>query len=217
MSQLDDRDRMVSEQIEARGIREPELLAAFRRVPRHAFVPDGQLLDAYKDRPLPIGLEQTISQPYMVAIMTRLLGIRPGTKVLEIGTGSGYQTALLHELGAEVYTVERHPELARRAQRVFAELGMGGITVRVGDGTRGWAEHAPYEAILVTAAGPSVPPDLVQQLADGGRLVMPVGGGKTQDLAFLEKRGETVHRDFQGRCSFVKLIGAQGWPEPDAD
>ncbi|MEM9195849.1 MAG: protein-L-isoaspartate(D-aspartate) O-methyltransferase [Myxococcota bacterium] len=171
-----DRDRMVTTQIEARGIEDPRVLRAMRTVPRHAFVPEAQQANAYQDRPLPIGYRQTISQPYIVALMTALADVGPGSRVLEVGTGSGYQAAVLAAVGARVYSIEIVKPLARRAKRILAELGYGRrITVRAGDGYAGWPSEAPFDAIVVTAAPPEIPAPLREQLKVGGRLVIPVG------------------------------------------
>lgn len=213
MAYLEDRDRMVEQQVRARGILDRAVLEALRKVPRHCFVPELDHLNAYEDRPLPIGGGQTISQPYMVALMTSLLALTPGDRVLEIGTGCGYQTAVLAELGAEVYSVERVEALSRRARALLEELGYAGVTFRVGDGTSGWPEHAPYQAVIVTAGGPAVPPCLIEQLGEGGRLVMPVGSSRVQRLVRLTRRGKRLRREEHGTCSFVKLIGQHGWNE----
>jgi protein-L-isoaspartate(D-aspartate) O-methyltransferase len=172
--------RMVSEQIEARGISDARLLAALRRVPRHEFVPAAARPHAYEDHAVAIGHGQTISQPYVVALMTELAALQPGARVLEIGTGSGYQAAVLAELGADVHSIEIVAPLARRAAATLARLGYGAVRVRQGDGYRGWPEAAPFDAILVTAAPPRVPPALLAQLAPGGRLVIPVGDVEQQ-------------------------------------
>ena len=171
---------MVAHQIEARGIRDERVLAAMRWVPRHRFVPAEYRDQAYADGPLPIGNHQTISQPYIVALMTELARPAPGTSVLEIGTGSGYQAAVLAECGAKVCTIEIDPELARRAAGLLVELGHTDVRTRVGDGFDGWAEHAPYDAIVVAAAPERIPPSLEDQLVDGGRLVIPIGGQRQQ-------------------------------------
>ncbi len=169
------RDLMVDTQIEARGVADPLVLDAMRAVPRHLFVPDDYVGQAYEDHPLPIGFGQTISQPYIVALMTESLGVGPGDKVLEIGTGSGYQAAVLGQIGLEVYTVEIIPELAERSSALLAELGYASVATLSADGYFGWEEHAPFDAIIVTAAPDHVPQPLVNQLADGGRMVIPVG------------------------------------------
>jgi len=173
----DVRLRMVSEQIEARGVRTPEVLAAMRAVPRHLFVPAESRDAAYADGPLPIGHGQTISQPFVVAFMSEAARIRPGNKVLEIGSGSGYQAAVLAALGARVFSIEIVPDLAERARLALAQAGTKGVAVRTGDGSHGWPEEAPFDAILATAAPEEIPQPLLDQLAPGGRLIIPVGGG----------------------------------------
>lgn len=198
---------MVETQIRPRGIVDPAVLRAMVKVPRHLFVPPEHRSAAYGDHPLPIGYGQTISQPYIVALMTQMLQLRPGDRVLEIGTGCGYQTAVLAEIVAEVYSIEIIPELAAEAARRLAELGYGRVHLRQGDGYEGWPEHAPYQGIIVTAAAPEVPPALVEQLSDGGRLVIPVGvylGG--QDLWLIEKRGPQLQRFNYGGVLFVPLV-----------
>jgi len=209
---LERRD-MVDRQMRARGVRTARVLDAFRTVPRHRFLPPAAADQAYEDHPVCIACGQTISQPYMVALMTDALELRGGERVLEIGTGSGYQTAILAELAAEVFSVERLAELSRQAQRVLGELGYGNIRFRTGDGTLGWPDHSPFDCILVTAGGPSIPPSLEEQLADGGRLVMPVGGRGGQDLVRVRRRGRELRRESLGGCVFVRLIGREGWPE----
>ncbi len=174
------RSEMVQQQIEARGVKDPAVLAALRAVPRHRFVPLALVADAYADRPLPIGEGQTISQPYIVALMTELLRVEPGQRVLEVGTGSGYQAAVLAQLGAEVYSIEIVESLGRQAAALLAALGYERVQVRIGDGYRGWPERAPFAGILVTAAPDHVPRPLLEQLAPGGRLVIPVGEGLQQ-------------------------------------
>jgi len=204
---------MVERQLRARGIRDPRVLQAFRDVPRHLFVPRERAAEAYEDYPIDIGRGQTISQPYMVALMTELLGLQGGERVLEVGTGSGYQAAILAKLCAAVYTVERLPDLSRRAQALLEQLGLARVHCRVGDGTLGWPEEAPFDRIIVTAAGPSVPASLEAQLAEGGRLVMPTGGRGTQELVVVERRGGALRRETHGGCVFVRLIGREGWPD----
>jgi protein-L-isoaspartate(D-aspartate) O-methyltransferase len=192
------RDHMVQTQMEERGITNAAVLAALRKVPRHEFVPEGQRLRAYQDGPLPIGFGQTISQPYIVALMTELASIKPGQRVLEVGTGSGYQAAVLAEVGGEVYTVEIIEPLALSAAERLKRLGYDKVHVKAGDGYQGWKEHAPFDAILVTAAAEPVPPPLVEQLKPGGRLVMPLGPpGETQMLIVIEKdaTGKTQTRN----------------------
>ncbi len=205
------REEMVRRQIEARGIRAPKLLEVLRRIPRHEFVPGLFGRAAYEDHPLPIGAGQTISQPYMVALMTERLELTGKERVLEIGTGSGYQTAILSSLAAKVYTVERVSELARRAEEIFSRLGYSNIEVQVGDGTRGWEEHSPYDGIIVTAGAPVVPPPLLEELSEGGRLVIPVGGGYSQSLAIFRREGGRITRRDECGCVFVPLIGEYGW------
>lgn len=180
---------MVRRQLEARDVREPRVLAAMRRVPRHRFVPASQRPYAYDDRPLPIGHEQTISQPYIVGLMTQLAELEPGDRVLEIGTGSGYQAAVLAELEVDVYTIEIVRPLGERARGVLRELGYDRVHVRIGDGYQGWPEHAPFDAVILTAAPPRIPDPLLEQLAVGGRLVAPVGRG-VQDLVVVIRTEE---------------------------
>jgi len=206
--------RMIDQQIRERGIDDPRVLAALEAVPREAFVPTSHRHDAHADRPLSIGLGQTISQPYIVALMTEALAIQPADRVLEIGTGSGYGAAVLGQLGERVYTVERWPELANVAARRLAGLGYANIEVRCGDGTLGWPEHAPYQAISVTAAGPQVPRPLLDQLAIGGRLVMPTGPFERQRLLRVTRRSEDDYAiDDLGAVQFVPLVGERGWQE----
>jgi protein-L-isoaspartate(D-aspartate) O-methyltransferase len=204
------RAALVAE-LRALGIRDGRVLAAMGRVPRHRFVPLSLLAFAYEDRPLPIGFDQTISQPYIVALSTEALDPAPTDRVLEVGTGSGYQTAILAELAGEVYTIERLPELARAARARLTQLGYRNIQVRVGDGTKGWPEAAPFPAIVVTAAAPRAPQSLLHQLGDGGRLVIPIGGKTSQDLWLIEKRGEQLVHRCLCPCTFVPLIGEEGW------
>ena len=208
------RKRMVEGQIARRGITSPRILEAFLDTPRHLFIPKIQHLFAYEDGPLPIGKGQTISQPYIVAYMTERLNLGGEERVLEIGTGSGYQAAILGKLAAEVHTVERHPSLAKSAAQLLADLGYENIQVHLGDGTRGLLDFAPYDAIMVTAAAPDVPDPLLDQLADGGRLIMPVGGRGGQMLHLYQRRGEEIIRDNLAPVAFVPLIGDHGWPDP---
>ena len=201
------RERMVAEQIEARGIRDREVAAAMREVPRHRFVPEDMVRAAYDDSALPIGGGQTISQPYMVALMTEALRLDCDKRLLEVGTGSGYQAAVASRLCREVWSVERVPELAETARSVLAELGMHNVHVVVGDGSRGLAEQAPFDAVVVTAATERVPPALFEQLGDGGRLVVPVGSIRgIQTLYVYERRGEEIDRTASVGCRFVPLI-----------
>jgi protein-L-isoaspartate(D-aspartate) O-methyltransferase len=208
----DARQRMVESQIAARGVRDPLVLEAMRAVPRHLFVPEDLREDAYKDRPLPIGEGQTISQPYIVAAMTERLAVDGGHRVLEIGTGSGYQTAILSRLAREVVTIERHAPLSARAADVLSELGVGNVQVIVGDGSEGYPAAAPYDRILVAAGAPVVPTALKEQLADAGRLVIPVGPLGFQRLMLVERRGETFTESEGEGCVFVPLVGRHGWP-----
>ncbi len=206
------RASMVRRQIEARGVHDPALLDALRRVPRHLFLPAERRDLAYEDTPVPIGYGQTISQPYMVALMTEALCLRGGETVLEVGTGSGYQAALLAELGCTVHTVEREPALAGRAEALLARLGYRSVRVHCGDGSLGLADQAPFQRILVTAGGPRVPASLQAQLdPDGGVLVMPVGGRGMQELVRVTRRGERFREEQLGGCRFVPLVGAEGW------
>jgi protein-L-isoaspartate(D-aspartate) O-methyltransferase len=207
------RQRMVTEQIAARGIRTPRLLAAMEKVPRHLFVPPEHLPWAYSDGPLPIGEGQTISQPYIVALMTDLLDLTPTSRVLEVGTGSGYQAAILAELAEEVHTVEIIPSLAQQAQARLHQLGYTNVHVHVGDGSLGWPENAPYDGILVAAAGPTVPPPLLEQLADGGRLVAPVGTRGFQVLQLVCREGEKFSHQDNLPVAFVPLRGKYGSKE----
>jgi protein-L-isoaspartate(D-aspartate) O-methyltransferase len=183
------RRRMVEEQIRARGVTDPAVLAALQSVPRHLFVPEDERASAYADRPLPIGSGQTISQPYIVGLMSSLLNLKPGARVLEVGTGSGYQAAVLSRLATEVYSIEILKPLGERARNTLASLGYRNIHLRIGDGYKGWPEAAPFDGIIVTAAPPRIPEPLLQQLKVGGRLVIPVGEGY-QDLLVLTKRAD---------------------------
>jgi len=211
---MDDREQrvhMVERQIAARGVRDPRVLEALRDVPRHLFVPEDQKPHAYEDRALPIASGQTISQPYIVAIMTELLAPDPDHDVLEIGTGSGYQTAILSRLAKHVVTIERHPQLALTAEQVFSALGLMNVDIRVGDGTEGLPAEAPFDRILVTAGAPSIPEALKQQLSDGGRLVLPVGPAGYQHLTVIDRFGNSFEQQEHEACVFVPLIGRHGW------
>ena len=212
---LNERLNMVRDQIERRGVRDPKVLEAMRTVPRHIFVPEKVRYEAYDDRPLPIGRGQTISQPYIVGYMTEMLGLKGGEKVLEIGTGSGYQAAVLSRIAGEVYTIERIPELMEQAQQRFADLGYTNIHCHVGDGTRGWDSEAPFQGIVATAGGPRIPQPLTEQLALGGTLVLPVGRNEySQTLVRVirEPSGEFRQEDLIG-VAFVRLIGQHGWED----
>ena len=205
------RQAMVERQLKARGIRDQRVLAAFAKVPRHLFVEQGIMDRSYDDNPLPIGEGQTISQPYMVAIMTEALALTGGERVLEIGTGSGYQAAILAELCEKVFTVERVDKLARRARQVLDELKYQNIAIKIGDGTLGWQEFAPYDRIIVTAGAPGVPKAYWDQLAEGGTIAIPVGDRYTQTLELVTKRNGKEVRTDRGGCMFVPLIGKDGW------
>jgi protein-L-isoaspartate(D-aspartate) O-methyltransferase len=214
------RDAMVTQQLLKRGIRDARVLQAVRDTPRHLFVPTRHRLMAYEDIPLPIGHEQTISQPLMVAMMTEALQLQGHERVLEIGTGSGYQAAILSHLAVVVFSIERIPELAAQARATLAMAGIMNVHVLVGDGSLGLLEHGPYDAIVVTAASPKVPPALVDQLKPGGRLVIPVGDRHEQTLMRLTMTDAGPHLERLGGCRFVPLIGQQGWfsdERPPAD
>ncbi len=206
-----DRLRMVSEQLVPRGIRDEALLAAMREIPRHRFVPPSLVHQAYADAPLPIGEGQTISQPYIVAEMTQLLTLSGTEKVLEIGTGSGYQTAILCRLAREVVTVERVAALARRAQAILAEMDVTNVAFRVGDGTVGVPDDAPFDRVIVTAASPDVPAPLFEQLVEGGIMVIPIGGRWEQDLCVVTKEAGALRKEWKGGCRFVPLLGQWGF------
>jgi len=203
--------RMVERQIRARGVRDERVLEAMRKVPRHVFVPPDLVDEAYEDHPLSIGKGQTISQPYIVALMTEALELEGNEKVLEVGTGSGYQTAILAELAREVYSIERIPELAREAERRLEDLGYTNVHIKVGNGTLGWPEEAPFDAIMVTAGAPKVPGPLKAQLADGGRLVIPVGSEFHQILYRVKRQKDTFSEEALTSCVFVPLVGEEGW------
>jgi protein-L-isoaspartate(D-aspartate) O-methyltransferase len=207
------REQMVNEQLRDRGISDRRVLHAMARVPRHEFVTEEYRDQAYEDHPVPIGEGQTLSQPYIVAIMLQALSLNGAEKVLEIGTGSGYQTALLAELASEVYTVERHASLARSAQEVLQRLGYRNVFVAVGDGSEGLLERAPFEAVIVSAAAPRIPAALFDQLQEGGRMIIPVGPAYAQQLQLVRKKnGESTVEMLEG-CRFVPLIGGQGYRE----
>ena len=209
------RHRMVTEQIAARGITDPRVLHAMREVPRHLFVPEAFWDRAYEDGPLPIGEGQTISQPFVVALMTQLLDLTGDETVLEIGTGSGYQAAILGKLARQVYTIERHDSLARQAARILHQLGYENLVVMTGDGSRGMLAHGPFDGILVTAAAPRVPSLLLEQLNDGGRLVLPLGGEKGQILECWVRMGDRFSHEQVTPVAFVPLRGKLGWQEKD--
>lgn len=209
------REDMVREQLIGRGISDAKVLAAFRKVPRHLFVEENLRKHAYADYPLPISLKQTISQPYIVALMTELLALKGGEMVLEVGTGSGYQAAILAEIAGFVYSVERFGELAADSTKTLKALGYKNFEIRVGDGTLGWEEHMPYDGIVVTAGAPDVPAPLAKQLADGGRLVIPVGGAFGQILTVVQRSNGSIKSEGICGCTFVPLVGEKGWAEGD--
>jgi len=203
--------KMVEEQLVARGIKDPRVISAMRKVPRHLFVEEALQGQAYSDHPLPIGEKQTISQPYMVALMTEALQLKGNEKMLEIGSGSGYQTAVLAELAEKVFSVERIRSLAIRARNLLFSLGYFNVEIKIFDGTYGWLEQSPFDAILVTAGAPDIPQPLIDQLTVGGRLVIPVGDASIQDLFRVTKTEEGTRKEDLGGCRFVKLIGKYGW------
>jgi protein-L-isoaspartate(D-aspartate) O-methyltransferase len=207
------RERMVRNHLVPRGISDESVLAAMVKVQRHLFVEEALADEAYNDHPLPIGHKQTISQPYIVALMTEVLELVGKEKVLEVGTGSGYQTAILAELAQDVYTVERVEPLLAKSKKLLDDLGYANIRFRVSDGSSGWEDFAPYDAILVTAGAPKIPQPLLEQLAEGGRLVIPIGNRYSQDLMRVKKaRNRLIESNFGG-CRFVDLIGDHGWKE----
>lgn len=205
------RNEMVEKQIEARGITDARVLAAMRQVPRHRFVSEALMDQAYSDFPLPIGEQQTISQPFMVAEMTQALEPSAGDRILEIGTGSGYQAAILSRIAYRVYTIERIHPLYVKTRKLFDQLGYHNIVTRYSDGTTGWRDESPFDAIIVTAGAPEIPAALVNQLAIGGRMVIPVGNQHTQDLIKLVRDQNGVQQTNLGGCRFVKLVGEFGW------
>ncbi len=208
-----ERQRMVEDQLRRRDISDGRVLDAMARVPRHLFIPESQRSSAYEDRPLSIDEGQTISQPYMVAIMTQSLELEGGERVLEIGTGSGYQAAILAELSRQVFTVERIPVLMERARKTLEDLGYRNLSYRTGDGSRGWVEEAPFDGIIVTAGAPVVPESLKSQLADGGRLVVPIGPRFTQTLYRITRKGDHFTEEDITGCVFVPLVGDYGWKD----
>ncbi len=207
------RRKMVEEQLIKRGISDKKVISAFLKVPREEFVPENLKEYAYQDSPLSIGEGQTISQPYIVALMTEALKLRGDEKVLEVGTGSGYQAAILAEIGCDVYSVERIEKLAVRSEKILKKLGYD-VKIKVGDGTLGWEEYSPFDRIIVTAAGPEIPKSLISQLSENnGRLIMPVGDRFIQDLILVIKKKDEIEKFNLGGCQFVPLIGKEGWDE----
>lgn len=207
------REKMVKNQLIPRGIKDPRVLEAMKTVRRDRFVEEALVGEAYNDHPLPIGQNQTISQPYIVALMTEALSLKGDEKVLEIGTGSGYQTAILAKLADKVYTVERIRPLMIRARTILAELNLHNILFKAFDGTLGWDEYAPYDAIIVTAGSPKVPQPLLDQLAEGGRLVIPVGDKYSQELLRITRIKGAYREESLGGCRFVNLVGIHGWQD----
>jgi protein-L-isoaspartate(D-aspartate) O-methyltransferase len=208
------REEMLEKQLRRRGVHDAAVLAAMAAVPRHEFVSENVRAHAYDDLPLPIGSGQTISQPYIVAAMTAALHLQPSDRVLEIGTGCGYHAAVLSRLAKTVFTIERRPELASSASAKLARLGYSNAHVHCGDGTLGLPELAPFDAILVAAAAPAVPKPLLAQLAEGGRIILPVGDAEHQELQLIERRGDTFPTKMLEGCRFVPLLGFHGWQEP---
>lgn len=207
------REEMVRKQIESRGVSDPRVLTAMRKVPRHLFISEALRDQAYGDFPLPIGEQQTISQPYIVAEMTQALQIDKDDRVLEIGTGSGYQAAILAEIAFRVFTIERIHPLFIKTRRLFDKLRYHNIVTKYSDGTIGWSDESPFDAIIVTAGSPQIPQTLISQLALGGRLVIPVGDQFSQELVKIRKDENGIHKSNLGGCRFVKLVGEHGWSE----
>ena len=210
------RKRMAEEQLIARGIKNQGVLDAFRKIERHKFIPEDLRSSSYADFPVPIGEGQTISQPYIVALMTECLSLTGQEKVLEIGTGSGYQTAILAELAKEVYSIERFEKLAKNAQKTLNELGYTNIKIKVGDGTLGWEEEAPFDRIIITAASPRIPLPLTEQLKENGKLILPLGESFSQVLTLVEKKKDRLESIQVCGCVFVPLVGKYGWKGENA-
>ena len=207
------RERMVKNQLIPRGINDERVLQVMGKIPRHLFIEEALAGEAYNDHPVPIGEKQTISQPYIVALMTEALELKGTEKTLEIGTGSGYQTAILAELSSRVYTIERIKSLLVNARELLAQLGYNNILFKAFDGTLGWKEYAPFDAIMVTAGSPSLPKPLIDQLADNGRIIIPVGDRYSQELIKVIKKEEGLEQKGFGGCRFVNLIGVHGWSD----
>jgi protein-L-isoaspartate(D-aspartate) O-methyltransferase len=209
------RAQMVQHQLAERGIIDARVLQAMGEIPRELFVPEDYQNDAYTDGPLPIGKQQTISQPYIVALMTQLLKLQGHERVLEIGTGSGYQTAILSSLAKEVWSIEMHPALSAQAKRVFDTLGLNNVHLKVGDGTLGWPESAPFDAMMVTAGSPQMPEPLLKQLTPEGRIVIPLGWRSDQELEYWQRHGDAWHIERITGVRFVPLVGKWGWKDKD--
>jgi protein-L-isoaspartate(D-aspartate) O-methyltransferase len=207
------RDKMVKNQLAARGIKDKNVLRAMGKIQRHLFIEEALIGEAYSDHPLPIGHKQTISQPYIVALMTEALELSGEERVLEVGTGSGYQTAILAELAEKVYTIERIRPLMEKARRLLAELGYANVIMKAFDGTLGWREYEPFDAIIVTAGAPEIPKPLMEQLADGGRMIVPIGDKFSQKLIRVKREMDDFEEEDHGGCRFVDLIGVYGWKE----
>jgi protein-L-isoaspartate(D-aspartate) O-methyltransferase len=207
------RERMVKNQLIPRGIKDERVLRVMGTIPRHLFIEEALAGEAYNDHPVPIGEKQTISQPYIVALMTEALELKEEERTLEIGTGSGYQTAILAELSSRVYTIERIKSLLVNARKVLAQLGYDNILFKAFDGTLGWKEYAPFDAIMVTAGAPRLPRPLMDQLADNGRMIIPVGDRYSQELIKVIRKGKSFEQKNLGGCRFVNLIGVEGWPD----
>ena len=207
------RERMVKNQLIARGIKDKRVLQVMGKIPRHLFIEDALYGEAYNDHPVPIGEKQTISQPYIVALMTEALELKGDENTLEIGTGSGYQTAILSELSSRVYTIERIKSLLRNARKLLSQLGYDNILFKAFDGTLGWKEYAPFDAIMVTAGAPHIAKPLIDQLADNGRMIIPVGDRYSQELLKVVRKGSEFKQESLGGCRFVNLIGAHGWSD----
>ena len=204
---------MVKNQLASRNIADERVLQAMGKIPRHLFISEALAGEAYNDHPVPIGEKQTISQPYIVALMTEALELKGKENTLEIGTGSGYQTAILAELSSRVYTIERIKSLLVDARKLLAQLGYSNVLFKAFDGTLGWKEYAPFDAIMITAGAPSLPEPLMDQLADNGRMIIPVGDRYTQELIKVTKKGENLEQESLGGCRFVNLIGIHGWKD----
>ncbi len=207
------RERMVKDQLAARGIRDERVLQAMGKIPRHLFIDEALAGEAYDDHPVPIGENQTISQPYIVALMTEALELRGNENTLELGTGSGYQTAILAELSSMVYTIERIESLLANARKILVQLEYDNIVFKAFDGTMGWKEYAPFDTIIVTAGAPSLPKPLIDQLADNGRMIIPVGDRYSQELIKIVRNGKRLEQKSLGGCRFVNLIGIHGWQD----